>query len=403
MTILQDYDQFRGVHWQTGSVRNFLAYRGFTAPHTAEPYSEALLLGVSGGIAVGYFTFDYEEYDPQCNILTRNTFDPLDKMLSRLGVVQNLSHTRSAERAETYLLDTLAEGVPAIVWADLWSLPYNALTFDERMWSTFPIVVYGYDREEDVVYIADRARVPLTISGEDLAAARGRIKKDKHRLLTLEAPDADKLATAVTAGIWDAIRLLTEKPPKGSKNNFGLRALQFWAEMLTQPKKRKSWQKEFPPGLAMYAGLKSAYQFAFLFGKGTEQDAERSRYAAFLDEAAVLLERPGLADAARLYRESGAAWRELPAFLLADEVAPFAETRRLMQQRHQLFLQEGQDALAQMREIDAGLDDLRRQVSEDFPLSARETEAYRERLAGQLLLIREREQTAVETLRETMA
>jgi hypothetical protein len=50
---------------ENGSVHNFFAARGFTAPHTGEPYSEALLLGVSGGVTFGYFTFHYEGYDPQ--------------------------------------------------------------------------------------------------------------------------------------------------------------------------------------------------------------------------------------------------------------------------------------------------------------------------------------------------
>ncbi|MCA9971464.1 MAG: hypothetical protein KC425_14665, partial [Anaerolineales bacterium] len=77
MTTLPTYNQFDGRHWETGTVRNFFAYRGVTAPHTGRPYSEALLLGVSGGLALGHFTFAYEGYDPQCNILTRNTFDPL--------------------------------------------------------------------------------------------------------------------------------------------------------------------------------------------------------------------------------------------------------------------------------------------------------------------------------------
>ncbi len=74
MPTIADYNQFEGTHWETGSIRNFMAARGFTAPHTGKPYSEAFLLGISGGITVGYFNFAYEGVDPQCNILTRNTF-----------------------------------------------------------------------------------------------------------------------------------------------------------------------------------------------------------------------------------------------------------------------------------------------------------------------------------------
>lgn len=403
MPTIVDYSHFTGRHWETGSVHNFMAQRGFVAPHTGRPYSEALLLGVSGGITFGYFTFAYEGYDPQCNILTRNTFDPLDTLLSRLGVVQYLEHTRKAERAIDILVDTLEEGQPAIVWADYWRLPYNALPQDEGMWGAFPIVVYGYEPDEDAVYIADRASVPLTITTGELSAARGRIKKDKFRMLTLDAPNLDKLASAVRLGICDTIQLFTEKPPKGSANNFGLAGLQHWAKMLSNPKGRASWEKLFPAGLAMYAGLTSAYNFAFLFGKGLEQDAERTMYTDFLEEAAVLLNRPALNEVAELYRASAAAWQQLPALLLPEEVPGLGEARELMWAKHRLFLEQGGAALAEIEQADGRLTEIRRLMMEAFPLNAAQVAAHRERLADQIMVIHDAEVAAVSALREAMA
>lgn len=397
MPTLANYYQFEGTHWETGCVRNFIAHRGFTAPHTGRPYSEALLLGVSGGITFGYFTFVYQGYDPQCNILTRNTFDPFDTMLSRLGVVQYLEHTSKPGRAVEILVDTLADGVPAIVWADMWSLSYNALPHD-GMWGAFPILVYSYEPEQGIVRIADRARVPLTITPAELETARGRIKKHKFRLLTLDAPDPDKLASAVHLGIGDAIRLFTEKPPKGAKHNFGLNALEFWADMLRRPKQRLSWEKVFPPGLPMYAGLTSAYNFAFLFGKGSDQDGERSLYADFLDEAALLLNRPALREVAGLFRESARAWRKLPEALLPDDVAPFGETRELMWRRHLLFLEQGSAALDEIRSIDGRLQAIRQDVAAEFPLDEAGIIAHRERLAEHILQIHQHEGAAIQAL-----
>jgi hypothetical protein len=403
MPTLANYNQFEGTHWETGSVRNFFAQRGFRAPHTSEPYSEAFLLGVSGGIVMGYFTFLYEGYDPQCNILTRNTFDPLDKMLSRLGVVQYLEQTAKPGRAEAILVDTLQEGQPAIIWADMWSLPYNALPREEGMWGAFPLVVYGYEPGEDAVYIADRARVPLIITPAELAAARGRIKKIKNRLLTLDAPVEDKLASAVRLGICDTIQLFSEKPPKGSKNNFGLNAYQFWAKMLTQPKQRLSWEKQFPAGLPMYAALVSAYNFAFLFGKGKEQDAERGLYAGFLEEAALLLDNPALYEAAAQFRAAASAWQQLPGFLLPDAVQPFAESRELMLHKHILFLDQGGAALEEIQVINNRLSEIRETMTTNFPLTQEETSAFRQRLAEQVLAIHDAEAAAVQTLQDAIA
>ena len=77
MPVLENYSEFGGYYWHSGCIRNALAYQGYRAPHTGEPYSDALLFGVSGGAVFGYFHFHYKGYDPQINILTRNTVQDL--------------------------------------------------------------------------------------------------------------------------------------------------------------------------------------------------------------------------------------------------------------------------------------------------------------------------------------
>ena len=88
---------FSGRHSETGSIQNVLALQGITAPHTDETYSEALLLGVSGGVTFGYFTFEYEGYLPHLALLTRNTFDPFQTILERLGIPQDVRQTNKVE------------------------------------------------------------------------------------------------------------------------------------------------------------------------------------------------------------------------------------------------------------------------------------------------------------------
>ncbi len=399
MPKLNDYQQFNGRHWETGAVCNFFDYRGFTAPHTNKPYSEALLMGVSGGIVMGYFVFAYEGYDPMARILTRNTFDPWDTFLSRLGVVQHIQHTGKAEKGLSNLLNTLEEGIPAIVWADLFSLPYNAIPPDEGMWGMMPILVYGH--EEDAVWIADRARVPVTATPEELAAARARVKKTKFRVVTLDAPDEGKLATAVTQGIWDCINLFTEKPPKGSKNNFGFAAYQYWADMLVKPKAKRSWAKEFPPGNNLYAGLTSAFTDSHIFGK--EGHAERDTYADFLDEASLILNTPALKSIAQQFRASAAAWDDLGAALLPDEVPLLQETRRLMLQSHRLFLEKGNEGLGERMEINGRLAAIKTKLAANFPLNDTEVQALQENISAKILAIHDIEQKAIAALKDAMA
>ena len=324
MTILSNYNQFNGIHWETGTVHNHLAARGFTAPHTGKPYSEALLMGVSGGAVMAYLSFSYEGHDPHARILTRNTFDPWDKMLSRLGVIQTIKHSTKPEKGHKNLRDTLEDGVAPIVWADSCSLAYNNNPYGEDMWAVFPLIVYGVDTAADLIYIADGASVPLTATTAEFAAARSRIKKFKHRLITLDPPDEAKLPAAVQAGIWDTINLYTEKPPKGSKNNFGLLSFAHLQKVLTKPKTRLSWEKEFPAGRKMAAGLRWFYFDIMLFGKNSP--AERDVYADFLDEAAVILQKPTLSDVGAKFRDSQAAWADFADLLLPADVPYFKET-----------------------------------------------------------------------------
>ncbi len=401
MPTLANYHHFTGRHWETGSVHNYYAYSGCKAPHTGQPYSEALLLGISGGITLGYFSFAYDGYDPHVALLTRNTFDPLNTLLARLGVVQEVRQTSNPAKALTNLLDTLADGLPALVWADMWSLPYNALTYDAGMWGMMPVLVYGYETPSDQVWIADRANVPLIITPRELAAARGRVKQDKFRLLTLDQPVPEKLAPAVTAGIWDCIKLYTEKPPKGSANNFGLKAFRAWADRLTHPKLRMSWAKEFPPGVKLYAGLTST--FSHYGATGINGDADRLLYAEFLAEAAIILGKPALYEVAAMFRQSSQAWQALGSLLLPDAVAAFGETRRLLTQRRHLFITQGGAALPQLQQIDERLQTIRATLAADFPLSDAEAVTQCAAISTQLLQIRDLEQAAIYALRASMA
>ncbi len=400
MTTLKDYRQFDGLHWETGSVRNYYDYCGVKAAHTGEPFTEALLMGISGGAVMGYFPFSYQGIDPHARILTRNTFDPMETMLQRIGAVQNARQTGSADRAVSNLVETLEKGTPAIAWVDAMQLPYDPQPYEFEIAHMMPVVVFGYDEEADRVSIADRARVPLTVSTGQLAAARAQVKKVRQRILTLEPPEQDRLQEAVEQGIWDCIRLYTEKPPKGARHNFGFAAYERWADVLRKPKVRGSWDKDFPRGRKMYAGLESVFSDTHTFGK--EGFAERDLYADFLGEAAVVLEKPALREAGDQFRVSAKAWEELGLILLPDEVPVWVEARRLMLTNQRLFLEQGGDKFEEGRANCARLIEIRSEMETDFPLSEEEVVAFRERIAEQVLRIREIEVPAVAAMKEAM-
>src|ERR671923_2586022 len=98
--VMKAKTQLDGRHWETGSIHNALALQGVKAPHTGKPYSEALLLGISGGIVFGYFVFEYKGYLPHVALLTRNTFSPFETILERLAIPHEVRQTTNPEQGQ---------------------------------------------------------------------------------------------------------------------------------------------------------------------------------------------------------------------------------------------------------------------------------------------------------------
>jgi hypothetical protein len=396
--------QLTGRHWETGSVHNALAMQGVKAPHTGKPYSEALLLGISGGITFGYFTFEYKGYLPHVAILTRNTFDPFSTMLERLGIAQDLQQTSKPEIAEKNLQDTLESGLYPLAWADQFSLPYNDLKSDAAMWGMMPLLVIGSDGKS--VTVADRSSQPLNLSMADLTRARGRVKEDKYRLMTIDAPQTTKLAGAVQKGISQAIALFTEKPPRGARDNFGFAAYAKLAELLVNTRNKHSWERQFAPGVRMYHALAGspvqpgAYQWVNTWV--TADGADRGLYADFLVEAAQILKKPALKESAEKFRESYKLWLKFAEALLPDAVPMLGESKKLIQKKHDLFIQKGEAALPEIKQINTRLNELLELSKTDFPLSNAQAAELRSNLRDVLLKISAVEQTAIDLLQNAI-
>ncbi len=398
MTVLTDYHEFEGLHWETGTLRNVLAYQG--VKYDGKPLSEALLMGISGGIAAGYFTFEYQGHDPWLHFLTLFLYNGAPgRAYERLNIPKQAKQTDKPEKAVANLLNVLEAGKPVIVWADMFSLPYNNLNGSQVMWGMFPLVVYGYDEKANLVYIADRASVPLTATIDDFAAARARVNTNKNRLMTVGAPDLSKLPEAIKAGIEECISGFLDDPPKAPmKGKYGLDAFTRWANLLGD---KKGWAKQFPPGIKMYAVLKSAFQYTHLWYTGG--CGGRTVYADFLDEAATSLAKPALKDVSVQYRTTAKLWDELYEAMLPDSVPLFKETRELMTRSSSLFHEQGAASLPERQQISARLDAIHEIVAADFPLTDVEAAALRENLRDHVLKIHDAEKEAILTLKDAMA
>ncbi len=405
MPILTDYRHFDGKDRETGPIHNALAYQGVVAPHTGKPLSEALMMGVSGGAAFGYFTFEYQGYDPHIALLTRNTFDPMETLFDRLALPREVLQTTKPELAMENLVRVIESGSVPLVWVDGFSLPYTLLPYDKAMWGMTPVVVYGV--EGDTVTLADRAAKPLTITVDELMKARARVKEDKYRIVVLETPDMTRLPSAVQRGIWQAISLYTDAPPRGKRDNFGLAAYQHWAAMLINTRNKHSWERYFPAGRRLYAALAGNIAqpgaFDWICTWSATDGAERGMYADFLDEAATILNKPTLAPVAARFRAAAEAWCALANAMLPDGIPLLRETRDLKLRQRDRLRQDGAAALDELRAINARLDEIRAEAAENFPMTPAEVVSFRENLRDHVLKIHDIERDAITALQDVMA
>jgi len=399
MTIIKHYTQFGGLHYETGPIFNVLAHLGVKAPHTGQSLSEALLMGVSGGATFGYFLFDYKGYAPMLSLLSRNTFDPVETLLSRLAIPREVRQTTDASKALANLRQVLDSGQPAIALVDQCTL-YNAGAANTDWWAMMPVVVYGLDSEG--VHIADRSHMPNIVSQDRFIKAWGRIKKDKHRLTTLAAPDLTKLRDAVQKGVGQCISLYTEKPPKGAKTNFGFEAYRHWAAMLINTRNPQGWARFFPAGSKHWAAMTGSGMAPGLIGWiytwGLGGGMERGVFAQFLDEAAALLKRPKLKVAADGFRASQNAWLELGQIAMPENVPMCHEARELMRKRHSLFVEHGAQSATERDRVNARLAELRARAASDFPLSEGQLTVIRAAMSEQVMRIHNLEFDAIKTL-----
>jgi len=125
-------------------------------------------------------------------------------------------------------------------------------------------------------------------------------------------------------------------------------------------------------------------------------------YADFLDEAAQILKKPALKESAEKFRESHKLWLKFAGALLPDDIPMLGESRKLIQKKHDLFINKGESALPDIQQMNKRLNELLEQSKSDFPLSNVQAAGLRANLRDILLKIRAVEQIAVDLLQNAI-
>jgi len=288
--------------------------------------SEAMVLGIGGGLGAGYILWEFAAH--RAPVLTLgfrkrwNYIDWLPDTLDRLGAGYEVHRTGGTKGAAATLDAVLAAGATAIVWPDREAIGYWHLPPHLNGRGGHPVLVYAADR--DTVRLDDRNVAPLTVDREVLAAARARVGSYRNCLVAVTGrpPAGGDPRAAVRAGIADCVAYLG-----AASDSFALPAWRKWARMVTDTRNAKAWPKVFADGTGLVDALLSVWEG--VEPVGMDGGHLRTLYARFLDEAADLLGAPGLRECAGLFREAAAGWHAVAEAALPADVPEFARLREL--------------------------------------------------------------------------
>jgi hypothetical protein len=333
-----------GRHPETAALARMLDAAGIRAPGGGA-VSEALLLGLGGGLGAACFVFEYKGHTPTFYVATRcqpqYAYDPafVRTAAERLGAACDVAESASAAPAAKKLAARLAGG-PQMAWLDLGALPWARRMGPIGELGAMPHVVVVESINGDVATVRDLAASPYELDVAALARARARLRNGKFRLMAFraadEAPDPRDAVRDAIAACAAELRGKTKIRGPMAKN-FGIPGLERWAAAMRAPardKGVKAWARVFPP-----AGAASVLTWLrhWIEHAGTGGGGFRPMYAEFLDEAAAIARLPALRALAKDYRALGAAWRELADAALPANVPALAAIRKAQDDRHAAF------------------------------------------------------------------
>lgn len=377
----------------TTALRILLTHHGVRAPHTGEPFTEAMLFGLAGGIGIGVFAFYYQKEDHASFFLAgRHQWHDdaayLDEALQRFGFKPVIQETAGAKAAEQQLRSALESG-PCVVWVDMAELPHRAMP-KEFSGGGYHVVIAYHINKDDTALIGDLTDAPISISLADLARSRARIKKQKHRLLSLPETSSNvklDMKSLVQAGLQRCHEVLQHPTLPGMKSNAKLDALKTWAQRLHSSKDKESWEAIFKPGANLWRGL--TWMYDCIENYGTGGGLCRPMFAEFLQEAGAALKDTKLTALSEQYAALGRQWSELAEAALPDDVPLMRSAKELLTRRREL-LHDGAST-EDVRAVWQELGELAKQAKEQFPLSATDCTDLRAQLQQRVLALYEGE------------
>lgn len=353
---------------ESATLRNVLIQRDAC---TSDLCTEEILFGLGGGIGCAYFLFDMHGGHPVYigyRIHAKEGDTPYFtlQMTEGWGATADVRHSSSPSAATKSLVKILNDGFTPIVWVEVTKLPYMFLSGHANAYHQ--VVVYGM--EGDDVLVGDLGDSVIRMSMEELTEARNSNYAPKFRTVVIsEATAKPQLRETLS----DRIRVTCSQMLEGlGIANFGLAALNKWAQMLTNTKNKKGWPNCFPGGPPLHGAMSSVFAQIELRGYGGS--AFRGLYADFLDQAAGVLKKSALKKVAEQFRESEASWRAISDAALPDSIPLLKETREALTRRSVLIRKPRTTAIdKELESLRDRLKQLRERSAKELSLSKADT------------------------------
>ncbi|WP_240194449.1 BtrH N-terminal domain-containing protein [Desulfopila inferna] len=290
MDIEIDFPHRQTAHCESGVTSNLLRFHGIEC-------SESLAFGIGEGLFFGYLPFI------RLNKLPLTTYRCavgriFKKVNSRLGVSVSHSKFRSPEKAMKALDRKLDEGIPVGCQTGAYWLPYfpPAFRFHFNMHN---LVVIGRRGDEYLISDPVFEEVVRCSRGDLLRArfAKGALAPHGAMYYLDKIPGNPDLHTAARQGIISVCRTMLKIPVFF----LGTRGIDFLAGRLA----------DWPRKMGQDRAILSLGQLIRMQEEiGTGGGGFRFMYAAFLQEAAALLEKPQLHDCSERLTLIGDNWRK---------------------------------------------------------------------------------------------
>jgi hypothetical protein len=441
--IIEGYSQFGATERVAGALRNILDHYGVLAPHTGEPFTEALLMGIGGGLGAEYATWAFRGIDPLSprksqlylrfhhvkNYIEKNEDTLLQKITARIGVPLTVKKTTSGERAEKFLLESLQKNKPVITQLSIWHgihsrqevfdrfrqnptlfppplynefvsfLPYYSLPYS---WiSRHLATVYGIDEDKNQVFLTDFSHQPHIITSQHLAASRSIIKGWKNAAYIIDSPQTiPDPAKAINLGVNDCTSSLLHDKAVVSGAHLRVEAWLAMAKSIGNFQGKRGWVTLFNEPWQLFDTLTRLHaQIAFYNSDG---GALRSSYSDFLEEASHILNNPGLKQVAHQFSDIGIMWDEIGTTALHDDIPELLDARLAALKWHNTFKVHGSSASKTLEELSSKIQTTRTQFMETYSILDHEISVLLEELSLRFHEVYKAEKTALKALHQTM-